>query len=88
MPGYVHVVLNALQHEKPKRPQDSTYPGKQLVYGKNNHMLSGKAPAEELDEHNQKILQKIVGKFLYYSRAIEPTILHHQKKGMGSQAED
>ena len=38
-------------------------------------MLSEKTPAEELDENNQKILQKIVGKFLYYARAIDPTML-------------
>ena len=38
-------------------------------------MLSGKATSEQLDENNQKRLQKIVGKFLYYARAIEPTML-------------
>ena len=41
----------------------------------NNHMLSDKAPAEELDENSHKRLQKIVGKFLYYARAIGPTML-------------
>ena len=38
-------------------------------------MLSEKAPFEELDEKNQKKLQKIVGKFLYYAGAIEPKML-------------
>ena len=38
-------------------------------------MLSEKAPAEELDEHNQKIIRKIVGNFLYDNRAIDPTLL-------------
>ena len=38
-------------------------------------MLSEKAPAEELDENNQKILQKVVQKFIYYARAIDPTML-------------
>ena len=37
-------------------------------------MLSEKEPAEELDENNQKRLQKIVGNFLYYAIAIDPTI--------------
>ena len=60
---------------KPKRPQDSPYPWTQPVYGKKNKMLSEKAPAKELDEHNQKRLQKIVEKFLYYARAIDPTML-------------
>ena len=60
MPGYVHAALYYLQQEKPKRPQDSPYPWTQLIYEK-NQMLSEKAPAEELDDNNQKILQKIVG---------------------------
>ena len=38
-------------------------------------MLSEKEPAEELDENNQKRLQRIVGKFLCYDRAIGPTML-------------
>ena len=38
-------------------------------------MLSEKQPAEELDENNQKGLNKIVGKFLYYARTIDPTML-------------
>ena len=38
-------------------------------------MLSEKAPAEELVENNQKILQKVVGKSLYYARFIDPTML-------------
>ena len=38
-------------------------------------MLSEKVPAEELDENKQKILQTIVGKFLYYSRDIDPKML-------------
>ena len=38
-------------------------------------MLSEKAPAEKLNENNQKILQKIVGGFLYYAREVGPTML-------------
>ena len=75
MSGYVRTALHAFQHEKPKQLQDSTYPWTQPLYGKNNHVLSVKAPAEELYEYNQKILQKIVGKFLNYARAIDPTML-------------
>ena len=60
MPGYVRAALHAFQHEKPKRPQDSPYPCTQTVYGKKNQMLSEKSTAEELDENNRGILQKIV----------------------------
>ena len=38
-------------------------------------MISEKKRAEKLDKNNQKRLQNIVGKFLYYDRAIDPKIL-------------
>ena len=63
MPGYVRSALHAFQHYKLKWPQESPYPWIQTVYEKNNQMLSEKAPAEELDENNQKRLQKIVGNY-------------------------
>ena len=75
MPGYVHASLHAFQHKKPKQPQDSPYPWRQPIYGKNNHMLSEKTLAKEFNEHNQKRLQKTVGKFLYYARVMDPTML-------------
>ena len=50
-------------------------PGHNPYMEKKNQMLSEKAPAEELDKHNQEQLQKIVGKFLYYNRAIYLTML-------------
>ena len=68
MTGYVRAELHAFQQEKQKRPQESLYPWTQPVYKKNNKMLSEKASS-------QRRLQKIVGKFLYYARAIEPTML-------------
>ena len=38
-------------------------------------MLSEKATDEELDKNNQKRLSNILGKFLYYARSIDPTML-------------
>ena len=67
--------LHSFQHQKPKRPQYSPYPWAQPIHGKNNHILSDKEPAEELDENNQKQLQKIVGKFLYYSISNDLTMV-------------
>ena len=42
-------------------------------------MLNNKTPAEELDASDKKRLQNIVAKFLYYARAIVPTILFSPK---------
>ena len=75
MPDYVCAELHSFQHGKPQRHQESTYPFTQPIYEKNNPMLSEKAPAEKLDDNNKKRHQKIVGKFLYYDRALDPTMM-------------
>ena len=75
MPGYVCASLRSFQHKKPKRSQYLSYPWTQPIYGENNQMISEKSPAEELNENNQKRLQKIVGKLLYYTIAIDPPML-------------
>ena len=38
-------------------------------------MLSEKSPSGELDEYNQKIINKITVKLLYYARAIDTKML-------------
>ena len=75
MPVFVRVSIHAFQHDKPKQLKDLPYSWTQPVYVNNNQILLQKAPAEEFDEHNQKRLQKIVGKLLYYVRAINSTML-------------
>ena len=75
MPGYVRTALHSFQRKKTKRPQDSPYSWTQPIYEKNNQMIPEKAPAKKMDDNNQKILQKIVGNFIYYTRAVDPTII-------------
>ena len=38
-------------------------------------MLSEKAPAEKLDDNNQKRLKNYFGNFLYYPIEVDPTII-------------
>ena len=75
MPEYVCAEIYAFQHEKPKLPHDSPYPWTQPDDGKNNQMLSEKAPSEGLDKNNQKRLQKFLEILLYYAKAIDPKML-------------
>ena len=74
IPGYVRAALHSFQHQK-KSPQDSPYPWTQPIYGENNQMLLKKETAEKLDGNYQKRPQKIIGKFLYCARSVDPTML-------------
>ena len=67
-----HYILSNMKNQKTTGftiPLDTTY------LWKNNQKLSDKASAEELDKNNQKRLQNIVGKLLYYTRYMDPTML-------------
>ena len=64
-----------VQHYIPSNTINQNNPRTHHTPGHNNQMLPEKAPAGELDENNQKRLQKIVGKFLYCDRAMDPTML-------------
>ena len=48
-------------------------------YGNNNKVLNYKHPEDELDASNQKCLQNIIRKFLYYARSIDSTMLMELK---------
>jgi hypothetical protein len=72
--GYVNNVLNKFQHDSPKTPQHTPSKYVTPVYG-------AKTKYETLDETpllsstQCTIIQKINGSVLYYSRAVDPTVL-------------
>eukprot|EP00804_Cyclotella_cryptica_P004433 CCRYP_006852-RB/>CCRYP_006852-RB protein AED:0.14 eAED:0.09 QI:0/-1/0/1/-1/1/1/0/489 len=76
MPGYVHKQLTKYNHPRPKKPVHTPW----------KHIPSNTAscPTNTLPHddspplNNQQIkhVQQIVGSFLYYSRATDPTISH------------
>ena len=74
MPGYVKEALLQFQHEKTKdtyAPSPYTEP----IYGRKQQM----APIIEapiFTKKEEKLLQQICGKFLYYARAIDNTMMH------------
>ena len=74
MPGYVREALLQFQHTKTKNvyaPSPYTKP----IYGKKQQM----APVDDtppLDKKQQLLLQQICGKFLYYARAVDNTMMH------------
>eukprot|EP00979_Chaetoceros_neogracilis_P016968 scaffold10166_cov289-Chaetoceros_neogracile.AAC.1 len=73
MPGYVWKALIRFQHILPKKPQHSPHPhtpptfGAKVQYAKEN-LESDLTPAQ------LKHIQRVIGVFLYYGRAIDSTI--------------
>jgi hypothetical protein len=74
MPGYVNNVLNKFQHDNPKTPQNSPSKYVTSVYGpKMQYATQDETPLLSVKQCNT--IQKITGSVLYYSRAVDPTVL-------------
>ena len=75
MPGYVTNALHKFQHPPPKNAQDSPYPATEKQYGVKVQLTDPIDTTARLHPHEIKHLQQIIGTFLFYGCAVDPTIL-------------
>ena len=75
MPNYVIKTLHKLNHKFPIKDEYAPHEWNKPVYGKSFQQAVEEDQAEKLDEKGKLRVQKIVGSFLYYARAIDNTIL-------------
>jgi hypothetical protein len=74
MPGYVSNVLSKFQHDAPKHPQHTPSQYVTPVYGaKNQYTTKDETPP--LTAQQCLTIQKVNGSVLYYTRAVDPTVL-------------
>jgi hypothetical protein len=76
MPNYVAEALHHFQHPTPKHPIHAPSKWSPPNYGTKVQLTS---PFDESPKHTAKetkLLQRVIGKFLYYARAVDPTMLH------------
>ena len=75
MPIYVHKQIIRYAHPKPTKPQHCPYSPNPITYGKDNQATTPIDDSPPLDDAGKKWIQQIIGSFLYYARAVNPTIL-------------
>jgi len=75
MPGYIQQVLQKYKHPHPLFPQHSPYPAQPKKYGTAAQEALPPDKPPTLDTAGIKQVQQIVGSVLYYSRAVNITIL-------------
>mgnify|MGYP003321455284 FL=1 len=73
MPNYVIEALQKLKHPLPSKAQHAPHPWIPKTYGSKSHLTSPDTTAY-LHPKFTKHIQRIVGTFLYYARAVDPTI--------------
>ena len=74
MPGYVHKQLERYQHKKPDKAQYAPHRWSLPSYGQPPKQIAV-TKTVALNKQQAKLVQSIAGAFLYYGRAVDPTIL-------------
>jgi hypothetical protein len=75
MSKYVRQQLVRYAHPTPAKPQHCPYTLNPITYGKDNQAPTPQDNSPLLNAAGKKRIQQIVGSFLYYAHAIDPTIL-------------
>ena len=76
MPGHVKEVLHKFHHPTPIRPHHHPKKWNYLKYGSTSPQLEHQAPEfPKLAPPESNTVQQVVGTFLYYARAVDPTML-------------
>ncbi len=75
MPNYVMKQLTGYAHVAPLKPQHCPFSPNPINYDKDNQAHSPTDNSPLLNKAGKKQIQQVVGSFLYYAWAVDPTIL-------------
>jgi hypothetical protein len=75
MPGYVQAALTKFKHQKPKRQEHQPHQHNIPQYGATIQYTADKDTSPPLSKDEVTTHQQIVGTFLFYARAVDPTML-------------
>ncbi len=74
MSGYVTKALKQFQHKVGKK-QDQPFPSAPICYGAKKQYTTQPSVAPPLDAKGKKFIQQICGKFLFFGREVDITLL-------------
>jgi hypothetical protein len=74
MPGYVQKALKLFQHIC-KKTQNQPFPHTPIKYGATIQYTKQESTASPINPTEKKFIQKLCGKFLFYGRAVDSTVL-------------
>ena len=75
IPGYVKAALTRFQHERPEKPQYQPYPHNPKQYGAKAQYAEPEDTSPLLNKDDKRFIQEVTGTFLFYARAVDPTML-------------
>ena len=75
MPGYIEEALVRFKKERPKRRQNQPHKHVPIKYGQKEDIVEEENQSEAATKEEKTYVQQVVGTFLYYARAVDPTML-------------
>ena len=75
IPGYVDAALKRFNHQRPAKPQYQPYPCQPIKYGAKTQFAEDEDTSPKLNKEDTKYIQEVTGTFLFYARAVDPTML-------------
>jgi hypothetical protein len=75
MPGYIKADIRKYQHPAPARPEDAPHTWNPPIYGAKTQFLTEATTSPALPDKEINKLQQLTGTLLYYSRAVDPTLI-------------
>jgi hypothetical protein len=75
MPGYIKEALHKYQHPAPARPEHAPNTWDPPIYGSKTQFVTEATSSPALSDKEINKLQQLTGTFLYYDRAVDPTLI-------------
>ena len=75
MPGYIERALQRFAHPPTTRPQHAPHAWQKPIYGQTTQYTQAPDTSAPLDDADTKRIQEILGTLLYYSQAVDSTML-------------
>jgi hypothetical protein len=75
IPGYIKAALHKYQHAVPTRPEHAPHTWNPPIYGAKTQYVEDETTSPALSDKDVNKLQQLTGTLLYYSRAVDPTLI-------------
>jgi hypothetical protein len=75
MPGYIKDAPHKYQHPSPARPEHAPHTWNPPIYGAKTQFVTETTTSPALSDKEINKLQQLTGTLLYYTRAVDPTLI-------------
>jgi hypothetical protein len=87
IPSYVKKSLHTFQHPKASRPTHAPSKWNSPIFDQ-KVQYTDLDSTPNMDDDQRKFLQRVIGKYLFYARAVDPTVQHKLNRLAAAQSKE